>query len=176
MSPIIRELAVQLYPGAMPCFPIQSVFVAQPLCRREPTSTILLVRFRINYRLVSTIGGRFPCRTLHHQGSRADTGNNACGHPPDPSSAVGHPPCILAPSLATHKCFCILPRRTSGSIRAESYGFEFVLLCQVFKGVGNRECFGLSDKAVENPCTGAQGFGLHNSTLSEMDRTCALAL
>ena len=31
-----------------------------------------------------------------------------------------------------------------------------------------RARFGFSDKAVENPCTGAQGFGLHISRLSEV--------
>ena len=45
-----------------------------------------------------------PYRTSHPHGSPADTGDTACRPPPGPSDAVGHPPCILAPSLAAHKC------------------------------------------------------------------------
>ena len=47
----------------------------------------------------------WPCRYF-----QIDTANTACGPPPGPSDAVGHPKCILAPSLAAHKCLFLCPR------------------------------------------------------------------
>ena len=77
---------------------------------------------------------RIRHRTSHLHGSHADTGGTACDLSPAPSHAIGHPSRILAPSLASHKCFCIL------LWRLHTYSFISPLNCPYSSPIVSSRC------------------------------------